>query len=472
MALGLLILVSVGKENIYLSAHPEITFFKISYKKYTNFSIELIPQYFKTTPDFGRKCSVNISKNGDLINSMYIYIELPYIYCENSCIQFKWVDKIGLALINYVEIEIEGNVIDKHYGDWLNIWFELTIGSGHRKSYNNMIGNIPLLNNFSNSKNKYILYIPCCFWFCLDSGLGLPLISIANSEVKINVNFNNFDLCYKISPSYYIQINESICCFEYKEILNQINQNILISGEFISFDPINRYLYYNPIKNLFINNTPIIGTITYLSVSPITISIQNNNNFIYNKPSLLNAYLLINYIYLDNFERINFINKSYDYIIPLIQTLPEQTINSTNNIYKLSLYNPVKLILWRAILISNLNINDQFNYNNNLILKNLVIINSINRMNLTSIQYYTSLQKYQYNFYDNQKGIYLYSFSLYPKNLQPSGTLNFSKIDDAYIQLTMNKSINYQNPATVRCYAITYNIFKVANGIGGLLFNN
>ena len=104
MGLGLLILTSVGKENIYISTNPEITYFKIVYKKYTNFSIEAIPQFFKTTPDFGRKCSVIISKNADLLGMTYLYVELPYI---NTELDFKWVDKIGYALINNIEIEIE-----------------------------------------------------------------------------------------------------------------------------------------------------------------------------------------------------------------------------------------------------------------------------------------------------------------------------------------------------------------------------
>ena len=465
-------LVSIGKENIYLSIQPEITFFKIAYKKYTNFSIEATPQYFKSTPDFGRKCSVNIGKNADLMGQTYLCVTLPAIQSINSDIYFKWVDKIGYALINYVEIEIEGNIIDRHYGDWLNIWFELTSSIGHLNSINKMNGNLSTLNTYSLTKQSFILYIPFCFWFCLDSGLALPLVSISNSEIKINVEFNNFNLCYKISPSYYITINESICCYEKGEILNQINQNRIISGEFIYFDSLTQRLYYNPIKDAFIISNSIIGNISQLPVSPTSTPIQNNNNYIYNNPSLINAYLLINYIYLDNFERINFINKSHEYIIPLVQTLTDQTINSINISYKLPLYNPIKLIVWRVILLSDKNNNNQFNYTNNLINKNLIIINSRNRMDLNSIQYYTNIPKYQYDLNNIQKGIYMYSFALYPKELQPSGTINFSKIDDAYIQLTMNKSITYQNPALIRAYAIQYNILNVRNGIGGLVFNN
>lgn len=137
-------------------------------------------------------------------------------------------------------------------------------------------------------------------------------------------------------------------------------------------------------------------------------------------------------------------------------------------------------MIWRCILISNININDQFNYlyynintnkNEYLINKNIIVINSINRMDLNSIEYYDIIQKYQYNFYNKQKGIFLYSFSLNPLDLQPSGSLNFSKIDDAYIQLNINNIVSYQNPINIQAYAIQYNILKIANGIGGLIFD-
>ena len=145
MGLGLLLLVSVGKENIYLSTKPEITFFKIAYKRYSNFSIESVAQYFKNTPDFGRRVTVNISKNADLLGNVYIYVNLPDIIRSNHSFlpqeikKFAWVKKIGLALINFIEIEVGGVIIDRHYGDWLNIWHELTVSIGLKKSYNKIL---------------------------------------------------------------------------------------------------------------------------------------------------------------------------------------------------------------------------------------------------------------------------------------------------------------------------------------------
>jgi hypothetical protein len=494
MGLGLLILVSVGKENIYLSAQPEITFFKIAYKRYTNFSTEPIPQYFKTTPDFGTKCTINLAKNADLLSSMFLYVELPNIQMENftnntkNISNFAWVNKIGLALINYIEVEIGGYVIDRHYGDWINIWNEITRNKSTLRSYNKMIGNTPELTNYSQTKNSTILYIPLSFWFCLDTGLALPLIALVHNDIRINVQFNDIDTCYNVSPSHYLSVTNNICIYTEGEYFYQNYQNNKIIGKFIYFDPINQYLYYNPIKGTFVvpplNNSSsaynLIGNNSQyiMNIKSGTVIVQNDDYFKFNKPSLITSYMLVDYIYLDNFERAKFLNNSHEYLIPIVQTVSDQIIYSMNFGYKLPLINPVKILVWRGLLLSNNNNNDHFNYTSipytdkkeDLIIKNLLVINSINRMDLDSIEYYTYIPRYQYSL-GNENGIYMYSFSLNPKEIQPSGSINFSKIDDAYLQLKLNKIVNYQNPISFKCYAVQYNLLRISYGIGGLVFN-
>jgi hypothetical protein len=104
--------------------------------------------------------------------------------------------------------------------------------------------------------------------------------------------------------------------------------------------------------------------------------------------------------------------------------------------------------------------------------KMFLVINSIKITNINSYEYYTYLQKYQYKLLgDNNNNIYMYSFSLHPNDLQPSGCLNFSTIDNAYIQLNTNNFINYQNPISIKVYASEYNLLRIFNGIAGLVFN-
>jgi hypothetical protein len=486
MGAGLLLLVSVGKENIYLSVQPEITYFRIAYKRYSNFSIETVAQYFKTIPDFSRRVTVNISKNADLLNQIYLFVQLPDIITSNHSIlpegikKFAWTKKIGLSLIKYIDLEISGILIERNFGDWLNIWYELVVPLAKKKSYNSMIGNVEILTNYSNGKNSVNLNIPLNFWFCQDSGLSLPLVSMIHNDIKIHVEFNDFNKCYKETPTHYLKLVEPFCLFKKGELFTQIinnNQNI---GEFVFFDVINQYLFYNKVKGDFSisNNYPLIGSITNFECNILLNStiVKDESYFQYNIPSLLNSYLLVNYVYLDNEERFNFINKTQQYLIPIVQNIPEQIYYSTNISYKIPFINPNKIIFWRCCLLSNILSNNSFDYSlypitndNSSIIKNIqIILNSIPRTDLNSWEHYSLLQNYINNFTTPQNGIYIYSFSLNCLDYQPSGACNFSQLDDTYLQITFNNKINYQNPVSMICYGIQYNLFRIADGLGGL----
>ena len=182
--------------------------------------------------------------------------------------------------------------------------------------------------------------------------------------------------------------------------------------------------------------------------------------------------------YLDNEERFNFTKKEHQYLIPIVQNINEQIAYSSNITYKIPFVNLNKIIFWRCQLVSNYNSNDLFNYslypigNNNesIIEKQTLVFNSIERMQLNNHIHYSNLQTYLNKFCSSQMGINMFSFCLNPLDYQPSGTINFSQIDDTYIQLTLNKNISYQNTVNIRAYGIQYNIFKIENGLGGLTF--
>lgn len=491
MGLGLLLLVSVGKENIYLSSQPEITFFKIAYKRHTNFSIETIAQYFKSTPDFGRRVTVNLSKNADLLGGIQLYVELPDIIKENHSVletgvkNFAWVEKIGLALISYVDLEIGGILIDRHFGDFLNIWGELVTNLGLKKGLSKMIGNVEELTNFSNGKSSYKLYIPLQYWFCQDSGLALPIVAMLHNDIKIHVQFNDFNKCYLQTPTNYVKTVEPFSLFKKGELIRQTIGSQVSIGRFVYFDSLNGILYYDKVKDDFIVpktendvNYVITGDETKFqqNISPSAIVVIDEDYFRFNTPSIKSAYLLVNYIYLDNTERFLFINNPHEYLVPVVQNIQEQTFYTTNILYKIPYVNPVKIIFWRAQLVSNYNANDLFNYTldplisttNKIIESEYLVINSINRMELNKPEYYTNMQIYQNKFTSSQPGIHMYSFCLNPLDYQPSGTLNFSKIDDSYLQISSNKLVNYQNPITIRSYGVQLNLFRVINGLGAL----
>jgi hypothetical protein len=490
MGMGLLNLVSVGKENIYLSTDPDITYFKIAYKRYSNFSIETVGQYFKTIPDFGKKVTVNISKNADLLGQCYLHVKLPDIITSNhsklpkNIKKFAWVKKIGLAVLRYVDLEISGILIERNFGDWLNIWYELTLSLGKKKGYNKMIGNVELLTDYSNGKQSYGLNIPLNFWFCQDTGIALPLIAMIHNDIKLHIEFNDFNLCFKETPTHYVKIQEPFCLYKENELFRQIINGNIIVGAFVYYDSINQYIYYNKIKGDFvapestIQKIPLIGLETQFECNIMINSniIKDESYFRFNTPSLLESSLLVNYIYLDNEERFNFITKTHQYLIPIVQNITEQIGYSTNISYKIPFINPNKIIFWRCNLLSNSTNNDLFNYSlfpitdteDSIIDHVQIILNSIQRMEISNWEAYSILQTYMNQFTSNQNGIFMYSFSLNPLDYQPSGSCNFSQIDDTYLQLTLNKKINYQNPINIRAYGLQYNLFRISDGLGGL----
>ena len=157
---GLMQLVAYGAQDIYLTGNPQITFFKVVYRRHTNFACEAIEQTFNGTASFGSKVVCTISRNGDLVSNMYLEVDLLNGDPLNGSV------RNGHKLIKSAEIEIGGQRIDKHFGEWLHIWNQLTNKPGHEYSYQRMVGNIPSLtkniaqSGESTSINEQRLYIP------------------------------------------------------------------------------------------------------------------------------------------------------------------------------------------------------------------------------------------------------------------------------------------------------------------------
>jgi len=183
-------LVAYGAQDIYLTGNPQITFFKVVYRRHTNFAIECIELTLNGNPDFGRKSTVLITRNGDLATRMYLRV-VTQAFTPGSGSNMAWVRKLGHALLCSVEVEIGGSRMDKQYGIWLDIWHELARPVGHReRGYNKMIGDVPELTNFDGTtKPSYTLFLPLQHWFCRNPGLALPLIALQYHEVRLHFEF-------------------------------------------------------------------------------------------------------------------------------------------------------------------------------------------------------------------------------------------------------------------------------------------
>lgn len=521
---GIIQLVAKGIQDIFLVDNPQITLFKTVYRRHTNFSTEVIPQLFTHTPDFGRKITCIISRSGDLLSKMYLVIKLPtlkqFLDDESNIDQITkvaWAKKIGFAIIKMIEIEIGGQMIDRQYGEWLNIWHELT-GSTNT-NYLKIIGLHKELNEYTNSKPSYMLYVPLQFWFCKYRSLAIPILNLQNNEIKINLELSSLDKCLNITPTHYINIHEDLVNFNKDEYIEQIIEDERAFGIFRHYDVMTKRLYYHRLsRNTFktITNTTIANEsqlntvlndpnnkkyqIHGLTSKFIAMPLINSNETVhpFNKQRNINiddCFMLVDYVYLDDEERIKFSQAKHEYLIEQLNVTTEKTIDTTNRRIDLEMRHPVKLLTFvtQQSYMKDPRVNDHYNYTNsykyqfknlthdtkpydfvgkNLITNCNIMLNGQERVAFRSSQYFNWIQPYQHFEYAPDEGINIYSFGLFPDKHQPSGTSNMSKIDNVSIQLRMDPIVNFNNDAKFRSYFISYNILRIMNGLSNLVFTD
>ena len=164
-------LVAYGAQDIYLTGNPQITFFKVVYRRHTNFSMESIQQTLNgsSTAAPGSTATCTISRNGDLVYKVYVS-ESTSVLTTN-----------GSALVREVELEIGGQKIDKHTTEWMNIWTELSTPESKAIGLKAMQCDI----GTQGSTGVNMTQVPLQFWFCRNPGLALPLIALQYHEVKL-----------------------------------------------------------------------------------------------------------------------------------------------------------------------------------------------------------------------------------------------------------------------------------------------
>jgi hypothetical protein len=427
---GLMQLVAYGAQDIYLTGNPQITFFKVVYRRHTNFAVESIEQTFNGQADFGKRVTATISRNGDLIQQMYLEVVLPV--CTGTVTASTsnvWTYGVGNALVRQAEIEIGGQLIDRQYGDWMNIWTELTTPAGKRAGYDNMVGN----NKPSDANtqtggvlltNVNRLYVPLQFWFNRNPGLALPLIALQYHEVKLNLELR-------------------------------------ASGDLINTNG---------------GAVPVV-------------------------PSL-GCKLYVDYVYLDTDERRRFAQVSHEYLIEQVQFTGSESItaNSSTKNVTLNFNHPVKELVWvhnnTTFAASNATTGNRwFNYSGatgsskDSFTTALLQLNGHDRFSVRFADYFRKVQNYEHHTRvprvgsnldtnDNrQQYIYSYSFALSPEEHQPSGTCNFSRIDNAVLQLGYGADSGTGATAlalamNLNIYAVNYNVLRIMSGMGGLAYSN
>ena len=403
---GLMQLVAYGAQDIYLTGNPQITFFKVVYRRHTNFSMEAIEQTFNGTASLGSSVTATISRNGDLVHRMYLQYNPDT--CLGTLVNSKhFANNYSHNLINEVEVEIGGQRIDRHYGHWLQVWSELTesnptgITSAVGNTCTEPTSSVTLFQKMSfNHTGKAAVTsaaaeaptfatVPLQFWFCRNPGLALPLIALQYHEVKIKVTFGAFTDAMKTGG---------------------------VSGD--TFD-------------------------------------------------LSTHKLWADYIYLDTDERRRFAQVSHEYLIEQLQFESKSSDTSFN----LNFNHPVKELIWTGIAATpvtgithgaaNTAAIDTSNYH--------LKLNGHDRFAEREYRYFTRAQVWQHHTgYGStfvNDSIAVYSFALKPEEHQPSGTCNFSRIDNAELKCSGSAQ-------TLRIYAVNYNVLRIMSGMGGLAYSN
>ncbi len=428
-------LVAYGAQDIYLTGNAQITYFKVVYRRHTNFAMESIEQTFNGAADFGKKVTCLLSRNGDLISQVYLQTVLPEVDVTSG--SFRWIDDVGHHLIKNADLDIGGQRIDRQSGDWMQIWSELTVQAGHKTGFRKMIGHQPLcdangvVNDLSlqcyneETKPETTLYVPLQFWFCRNVGLSLPLIALQYHEVKVTLEFRRASEC-----------------------------------------------------------------------------VIESSNVDHADLSLGNTALWVDYFYLDTDERRRFAQVSHEYLIEQVQFTGDESVSSTGTSsdekIKLNFNHPVKELVW-VVQHDDLATNNQWsNYttmsadedeegraptdSKNPVNTAKLQLNGHDRFATREGTYFNMVQCLQHHTnIPDSPGINVYSFALKPENHQPSGSCNFSRIDNATLQLNIvfgdtsasGTPANLDSvKAKVRVYAVNYNVLRLMSGMGGLAYSN
>ena len=416
---GLMQLVAYGAQDIYLTGNPQITFFKVVYRRHTNFSMESIQQTISGSVSAGSRVTATISRNGDLVSRMYAEVDAT----SQATALTQWAvssgHNIGFNTLKEIELEIGGQRIDNHTSTFMTVYDELTnpeykavrSQADHNTEittaitsiednliyaptpYQHMIGGF-----YGCAAAAHTFRVPLQFWFCRNPGLALPLIALQYHEVKINITLEE---------------------------------------------------------------------------------LANNNGLALT--SLDGLRLWCDYIYLDTDERRRFAQVSHEYLIEQVQmqTGAGGAAAGTDSTITLNFNHPVKELIWCSRLTAateptsfvRLAQSDSTSNQGSVgaanVGKGLLKLNGHDRFEARPMNYFTQTQPYQHH--TNMplvSRIGVYSFALKPEEHQPSGTCNFSRIDNAQLILTSGNASTAT--AGYDIFAVNYNVLSM----GGLAYYN
>jgi hypothetical protein len=470
---ALLQLLAVGGHDAYLSMNPQITFFKVVYKRYTNFAISSQENQFSGPVNFGSTSNCDIQRTGDLISRVTLEVTLPAI-SEN--VPTVWPRKVGHALIRSAVIDIGGMQIDKIYAEFLSIWSELSVKPGQQAGYAKMIGDVEnlyltntikqLSTDYSFQLPSYRVFVPLPFWFSKNPGLAIPLIALQYHQVKIQIQFRELrDLLIQFEPEATVD-DAWLTAFQAKGLVNTTKTKFTFPWEY------------------FDNTVEKFGGV---GVTKDRVRKYNMSNSSY---QLVNPILYVDYYLLDSEERKSFASNNHEYLMEQLQFNDNENAGGQDKNIKLIFNHPTKYMSFVAQRKAFTDINQtqvfglQLDENcipyGNPVRSAKLSLNGSDRWPVDRPGEYFN-RKIPFDHFTNvpvDEGINIYSFAINPEDHQPSGSLNYSKIENAQLSLKFNSvqvvsSSGVQDvpiEGVAKVFATNINVVKVGGGMGGLAF--
>jgi hypothetical protein len=489
---SILQLVAHGVQDVYLIGNPQMTYFKTVFKRHTNFAVESIQTTFVGKANFGQKATILIPRKADLLSNLILEVDLPSISTTTGVSgssseatgTMKYVDNVGHALIQQADILIGDQLIDRQYGEWMDIWTLLTENDSKKETLDDMLDRTGDLNN----TGGITIYIPMRFWFCRNIGLALPLIALQYHDVKVEITFRTLAEVTTLGDyAYYNATGTSG-----STSLSLVKQDS-VNTPSVDSDVAGKYIVTS-------NGTTLTVSIVYgvsgagTVASPYIVTLDSAlssslssdeayvkpNGVLTSSPVMTSARMYADYIYLDTYEKKQFALTKHRYLIEQLQYNGPESITAglITKKFALNFNLPVKELYWTLQQDRVSLNNDLFNYSNtvaedivkgNMLSECYLRMNGIERFEERNADYFRLIQPYLRHNRSPKKFFYMYSFALNPEKHQPSGSSNFSKLDSASLELTMTSG----NPiSTLKVYALSYNILRIMDGMGGVAFSS
>ena len=509
---GLMQLVAYGAQDIYLTGNPQITFFKVVYRRHTNFSMETIQQTINgaSTTD-GGSGTVTISRNGDLVHKVYVTSSTSGI-------------TDGDDIISEVELEIGGQRIDRHYKEWNQIWNELTIPESKSLAFKNMTGSLSHGSSSTQTAGVNMVQVPLNFWFCRNPGLALPLIALQYHEVKLKFTWGSStgttatcsvfcDYIYldtderrrfaQVSHEYLIEQlqreEKTISDTTHKLNFNHPVKELIWTGDGyvnaqIKLNGHDRFAVqeeeYFQLRQPFDYHTSVPGTNIPMEDRPVMLSsVLQTGVFQLQALSGNDTTVLTTVLGTDGDAAFGILG-SLTADAAVVETtaaakktliireatpdhvfkagdIVEMRINDANGSQQVEIFSVISVRSTTAIVADKTF--QELTLDRDPLAKHVpagtaTTLADGDDLIITII---ARIQDPLSRCSQFSKKINVYSFALKPEEHQPSGTCNFSRIDNAELKFSIASPTE-----AVTVYAVNYNVLRIMSGMGGLAYSN